>query len=61
MSKFLSILTMGCFALGLSTSAAFAVASDRSFSTLNSVVYEKKECPEGEEWNEETKACEKTQ
>lgn len=58
MSKFMTVLALGTFALGLSTSASFA-GSDRSSITTNGVVFEKQECPEGETWNEEKKACEK--
>lgn len=59
MSKLMSALALGCIVFGLSTSASTAGSVNGLVSTLNGVVYEQQECPDGEQWNEEKQACEK--
>ena len=58
MSKFFTILALGLLTLNVFAPAAFA-GNDRSALSQNNVLFEKPECPEGEDWNEEKKACEK--
>ena len=58
MSKFFTILALGLLTLNVFASASFA-GNERSPLSQNGVVFEKPECPEGETWNEEKKACEK--
>ena len=60
MSKILKILALGLVATSFYAPASFAGTENSSFSQ-NNVIFEKPECPEGETWNEEKKACEKTE
>ena len=58
MSKFFTILALGLLTLNVFAPASFA-GNERAFLTQDNVLFEKPECPEGENWNEEKKACEK--
>lgn len=58
MSKFVTVLALGLLTLNMSATASFA-GGDRSQLIQNGIIFDKPECPEGETWNEEKKACEK--
>ncbi|GJL99459.1 MAG: hypothetical protein DHS20C07_11390 [Methyloligella sp.] len=57
MTKFFTIAALGLLTLNLYAPASFA-GGDRS-QLDKGIVFEKQECPEGETWSEEKKACEK--
>ena len=57
-NKLMSVLALGCFVFGVSSSLTFAGPVE-GLNSANGIVFEKQVCAEGEEWNEEKKACEK--
>lgn len=59
LKKLFSILAFSGFALAVASTSTFAGIKESQIKTGNGIVFETPECPEGEEWNEETKLCEK--
>lgn len=57
MTKFFTVLALGLLTLNVYAPSVFA--GEERTHTKKEVVMEKKDCPEGEKWNEEKKLCEK--
>jgi len=56
-----AVLALGLFVIGFAASNSIAGVKDAQLKNKSGVVYEKPACPEGQDWNEETKVCEAKQ
>jgi len=57
-TKLAAVLAISTFTIGFGVSGSMAGITDAQLKNKSGIIYEKPACPEGQDWNEETKACE---